>query len=258
MSENRANRSLKPLKWYKSLHTRKGRIESGVFLVEGMRAIDQIISASPEAISEIVTVEVPSGAPGNYPVRQVTESQFRSIATTRTPQGTLAVVRFPAEIERDTLPRYPGKKILLLEDIQDPGNVGTLIRTAAAFGFDGIILTEKCADPLSPKCVQASAGTMMSLWLRRTANYLDLARCLQKSGYVLVATDPRGSEDPGVLSTGSKLVLALGNEASGLSPTICRMADCQVRIPIEEKRSQSLNVATCGAICMYLATQTHG
>ena len=252
MSKNRANYSLKPLKWYKSLHNRKGRIESGAFLVEGMRAIDQIISASPEAISEIVTVDVPSGIPGNYPVRQVTESQFRSITTTQTPQGTLAVVRLPADMESNTLPQQPGKKILLLEDIQDPGNVGTLIRTAAAFGFDGIILSEKSSDPTSPKCVQSSAGTLLSLWMRRTANYLDLVRQMQRSGHVLIATDLRGAEDPSVLSTSSKLVLALGNEATGLSSAICQIANCRVRIPIEKKRSQSLNVSACGAICMYL------
>jgi TrmH family RNA methyltransferase len=248
---------LKPLKWYKALATKKGRIESGAFIIEGKRAIEQIIKTCPKEIIEIIAVEELSTAYNKYPVRIVTESQFNSICLTKTPQGTLAVVRLPADIYSDKLPKNVGTKILLLEDIQDPGNVGTLIRTAAAFGFSGIILTEKCADPLSPKCVQSTAGTVLSVWIRRTPSYLELASTLQKGEYLLAAADLNGLEAPEILGSRDKLLLALGNEAYGLSPSILNMADSKVKIPIDHQKAESLNVAACGAICMYLSSSRH-
>jgi TrmH family RNA methyltransferase len=153
----------------------------------------------------------------------------------------------------DQLPGNIGSKILLLEDVQDPGNVGTLIRTAVAFAFSGVILTEKCADPLSPKCVQSTAGTVLSLWIRRTSHYLELAEELKYNGYSLVAADLNGEEDPSVLQYQNKLLLALGNEASGLSRSILKASNYRLRIPTIRENVESLNVAACGAICIYLS-----
>lgn len=244
---------LKPLKWYKELAGKEDRLESGAFLVEGERAIQQVIASHPEAILEILTTGEPVPAYRDYPVRQVTESQFSSISTTRTPQGIMAVVRLPAETYSSELSAPTGAKILILEDIQDPGNVGTLIRTAAAFDFAGAILAEKCADPFSPKVVQATAGSVLSLWLRRTSRYLELARELQQQGYCLVATDLRGDEDVSTLRE-NKVLLALGNEAAGLSPQLLKIADYRLRIPTAITKAESLNVAVCGGIAMYLTT----
>jgi TrmH family RNA methyltransferase len=245
---------LKPLKWYKELADKKGRLEAGAFLVEGERAIRQIAESHPEAIAEILSVEAPPPACGKYPLRQLTESQFRAICHTKTPQGIMAVVRLPADTYSTSLPGDAGSKILLLEDIQDPGNVGTLIRTAAAFDFSGAILTEKCADPFSPKCVQAAAGAMLSLWLRRTAQYLELARTLQQDGYPLAAADLNGEAGPEVLQKQDKVLLALGNEAAGLSQKLWGMADYRLKIPTDREKAESLNVAACGAILMYLSS----
>ncbi|MCJ7523371.1 MAG: RNA methyltransferase, partial [Dehalococcoidia bacterium] len=179
--------------------------------------------------------------------------QFSSISNAVTPQGIMAVVRIPDDIYSDSLPDNTGTRVLLLEDIQDPGNTGTLIRTAAAFGYSGVILTEKCADPLSPKCVQATAGAVLAVWLRRTARYLELIKVLKKQGYTLEAADLNGEEDPSNLRTSSKLLLALGSEASGLSPAVLKTSDHRFRIPIAREKAESLNVAASGAICMYLS-----
>ena len=245
---------LKSFKWYKKLATKKGRLEAGAFLVEGDRAIKQIISSRPEAIMEILTVDEPLPVYRNHAVRVVAESQFRSACLTRTPQGTMAVVRSPADIYSGDLPENVGHKILLLEDIQDPGNAGTLIRTAAAFDFSGVIMTESCADPLSPKCVQATAGTVLSVWLRRTRRYIELAEVLRKSGYTLVAAELNGAAEPSILGHQNKLLLALGNEAAGLSRALLDAADYRLRIPTIREKAESLNVAACGAICMYLSS----
>ncbi|MFC1847410.1 TrmH family RNA methyltransferase [Chloroflexota bacterium] len=247
---------LKPLKWYKKLATKKGRLEAGAFIVEGDRAIKQIIASQPDEIIEILTIEEPLPIYHNYAIRLLTESQFSSISGTKTPQGTVAVVNLPANVSSGCLPEEAGNKILLLEDIQDPGNMGTLIRTAAAFDFSGVIMTEKSADPMSPKCVRATAGTVLSVWLRRTAHYLEMARALKKGGYPLIAAELKGTSDPSILSRQNKLMLALGNEATGLSKEFLDMADYRLRIPTIRDKAESLNVATCGAICMYLSSES--
>lgn len=249
--------TLKPLKWYRNLATRKGRLEAGAFLVEGDKAIEQIVRTSPDEILELLSTDKLPSHFRNYPSRLLTENQLHYISSTKTPQGTLAVVRLPMDAYADQLPVRTGDRILLLEDVQDPGNVGTLIRTAVAFGFDGAIFTEHCADPFSPKCVQSTTGTVLSLWMRRTSRYLVILEELRQSSYALVAADVDGLDDPSVLRRESRLVLALGNEASGLSNSVLSMSDHKVRIPTAREKAESLNVAACGAIFMYLSYHNH-
>jgi TrmH family RNA methyltransferase len=236
---------LKPLKWYKSLADKKERLEAGVFLVEGERAVRQIAAANPAALAEILSTGEPPSFCRTYAYRRITGEQLRSITSATTPQGIIAVVRIPHDVYSANLPDNPGSKILLLEDIQDPGNAGSLIRTAVAFGFSGVIMSEKCADPLSPKVVQSTTGTILSLWIRRTSDYLDIVQTLKTKGYSLVATDLNGEENPSYLQKADKLLLALGNEAAGLSADILRLADFRLKIPIKDK-AESLNVPPAG------------
>jgi TrmH family RNA methyltransferase len=246
---------LRPIKWYKKLSTDKGRLEAGVFLVEGERAIKQILHRDADKIIEIVTTEELPAVYRDYPARYITDSQFRSICHSKTPQGPLAVVRMPPDIYSDHLPVDIGDRVLLLEDVQDPGNVGTLIRTAAALDFSGVILSTKCADLLSPKCAQSTAGSVLSVWVRRTDRYLDLVRTLQESGYAIVAADLNGEQDVTILNERDKIVLTLGNEASGLSSDVLNAADYRIKIPVNRDKAESLNVAACGAICMFLSSR---
>jgi RNA methyltransferase, TrmH family len=245
--------SLKPIKWYKDLAESKDRLEAGAFLVEGERAVAQVAGSRPREIMEIITTGPLPDRYERFPQRLVTGRQMDSISSTRTPQGIIAVVGLPTDTYSSRLPEDIGSKVLLLEHVQDPGNVGTLIRSAVAFGFSGVILTDKCADPFSPKCVQSTAGAVLSLWIRRTPGYLDLVESLKSNNYVLVAADLSGDEDLSVLHGQGKLLLALGNEAAGLSAQILGRADHRVRIPIIRENAESLNVAACGAICMFLS-----
>jgi TrmH family RNA methyltransferase len=246
---------LKSLTWYKKLATKKGRVEAGAFLVEGERAVEGIATAHPDQILEIITTRELHQSYRNYSIRSLTESQFRSICTSKTPQGIMALVRIPVDLYSHRLPEHWGNKILLLEDIQDPGNVGTLIRTAGAFDFSGILLTGRCADPLSPKCVQSSAGSALSVWMRRTSQYLELAETLKEDGFTIVAADLNGVHDPSVLTRGNKLLLGLGNEASGISERLKAISHHRLKIPIVREKAESLNVAVCGAILMYLSSR---
>ncbi len=244
------------VKWYRKLSTKKGRRESGLFLLEGSRAIRHVKRHQPEAIVEVLCVgPIPPEFQG-FPLSRITARELVAIANTKSPQGVLAVVSFSHDLYSNTLPSDVGDHVLILEDVQDPGNVGALIRTATAFGFSGVILSEKCADPLAPKAVQATAGTVLSVWLRRTSDYVDLVRLLNRQGYVCAATDPYGQDDLTVMACQSQLMLALGNEAAGLSSDLQRIADYHIKIPMRAD-VESLNVAVSGAICMY-ACAAHG
>ena len=247
--------ALKPVKWYRDLATREGRLSAGAFLVEGERAIAQVVESSPDRVLEIVTTAEESSLFPRYAVRIVTERQMESISSTRTPQGIAAVVSIPADTYSDHMPENIGSRVLLLEDVQDPGNVGTLIRTAAAFDYAGVILSGSCADPMSPKCVQSTAGAVLSVWIRRTPRYLEMVKDLKRGGYYVVATALNGVQDTEVLCGKTQLVLALGNEGSGLSEALLKMADYRLRIATMGRKAESLNVAACGAVCMYLSCQ---
>ena len=116
-------------------------------------------------------------------------------------------------------------------------------------------MTENCADPFSPKCIQATAGTVLLLWIRRTADYLKLMHSLQDTSYTLIAAEVNGKDQPSILSQHDKILLALGNEAIGLSKALLEQADYRVRVPTMREKAESLNVAICGAILMYLSSK---
>ena len=253
MESGKPRRLLKPLNWYKSLGTAKERQEACAFLVEGERAVQQITVYHAAEVIEILAIPEIAGDYTSFPVRQLTATQISSLSSSKTPQGIMAVVQIPKETSSSKLPQDPGTRVLLLEHVQDPGNLGTIIRTAAAFGFSGIIMSDKTADPFAAKVVQSTAGSVLSLWIRRTADYLALARSLSSSGYEIAAADLNGACDTTVLQGISKLVLALGNEAAGLGNEVLQMASCRVKIAIDRSRAESLNVAISGAILMYLA-----
>jgi TrmH family RNA methyltransferase len=242
---------MRPLKWYKELADAEGRRRERMFVAEGPRALHQFLMVSPGSIDEVVAAEgqaIPRGLPCS--VRIVTRRQFGRLSTTRTPQGLLSVLRIPQGTYEGQLPDGNAGHVLLCEDVQDPGNVGTLIRTAAAFGFWGVVLSDKCADPFSPKCVQATAGSVLSLWVRRAASYLDLAAQLRQRGYRLVVAHVGAERDP-EWWRGGPAVLALGSEGSGVSQSLLDAADTVFSIPVQTTRADSLNVAACGAVCMY-------
>jgi TrmH family RNA methyltransferase len=244
---------LNPLSFYKSLHDAKGRREANLFLVEGIRAITQISQQNPGSITELLVQENEPVPPNTrYALRVVTPSQFRGISASSNPSGLIAVVTVPQDAYSSRLPENKGARILALEDIQDPGNVGALIRSAAAFDFDGVLLSEKCADPFGPKSVQASAGSVLSLWIRKTKEFGALMSHLTKEdGFCCVAADVRGKVSLHAVDA-PKLALVMGNEGCGISASTLGLAHQVVRIPINGKKAESLNVAVSGGLCMYV------
>jgi len=248
---------MKPISWYKSLTLHQPRRERGYFLIDGKRSVDHILTHHRQSVHELLCIKDTAQSyqlqSSDIPIRIISEANMKSISPSRAPQGVCALVRMPDGVYTPEIPEASiSKKILLLERVQDPGNVGTLIRTAAAFDFDGVIMSDQCADPFSPKAAQSTAGSLLSLWIRRSNDYLRMAAELKNRGYKLAAADLRGNElrrqeqeyaDP--------LILALGSEGAGLSGDVIGMSDYRVRIPIAESGAESLNVAVAGGILMF-------
>jgi TrmH family RNA methyltransferase len=254
---------MKPISWYKSLSQSKYRRQHGYFIIEGKRAVDQVLVYHQDSVEELICTDETALIPmsKSIPIRTVSEMNMKSICTSRTPQGIAALVRVPDDVYTSKIPKTSSSadtdinsRILLLEHIQDPGNIGTLIRTAAAFGVDGVILSDQCADPFSPKVIQSTAGSILSLWIRKTCQYMSMIADLKDSGYKIIAADIHGSESRDT-NTVTPHILALGNEGSGLSVDLLDMCDYRVRIPIMERGAESLNVAVAGGILMYALNQ---
>jgi len=248
--------ALRPLKWYASLHKARGRKAEGFFLVEGLRAVEQILRNLPEAVDELLYVENCPAWDSGRPSRQLTEKQMRQVCASTTPQGLAVVLRLPHDVYSGELPNPPGRRILVLDDVQDPGNVGTLIRSAAAFDFDGVLLSEGSADPFGPKAVQATAGALGALWVRKTDAVFTVVQSLRQSGRPLVVADVNACHAPSELTQFTDFLLLLGNEAKGPSPHFLELADKAICIPMNVAKIESLNVAVSGAILMSASFQS--
>ncbi len=249
----------KPLKFYKSLSSGKGREQHRAFLIEGKKGTDFVVSHWPEKVMEVICVEAFEDSFSSFDVRVVSESQYKSISTARTPQGIAVLCAVPEDVGLEELPGQPGSRILLMEDIQDPGNTGTLIRSAAAFGFSGVMMSGKCADPFSPKCVQSTAGSVFSVWLRRNSSYITMVETLKKAGYVFASSFIDGEHSPSELSGKANLIVSVGNESKGISKRLSAIADMRITIPYMKDSAESLNVSVSGGILMhYAAMQFHG
>ena len=250
---------MKPISWYKSLSQSHSRRESGCFLIDGKRSVDHILTHHRQSVHELLCVEDTAQSyqskSSDVPIRIISDVHMNSISPSRAPQGVCALVRIPDDVYTSKIPdvsTIANGKILLLEHIQDPGNVGTLIRTAAAFGVDGVIMSDRCADPFSPKATQSTAGSLLSLWVRRSNGYLRMITELKNHGYKLIAADLRGDDLRPQKERVGPLILALGGEGSGLSADVIDMSDQRVRIPIAESGAESLNVAVAGGILMFV------
>ena len=240
------------LKWYKKLQEINMRRDSGYFMVEGLNAVNQVCAVAPSAIIEILyTEEVPLQL-SKYQTRFVRPAKLAEILTSKTPQGIAALVKAPQDIYDPLLPTKLGSKVLLLDGVSNPGNTGTLIRSASALSFDGVVLTVDGCDVLAPKVVAASAGALFSLWLKRVFDVSWTINYFKQNGFTVVGTALKGQNDSSVLKA-EKLLLVLGNEARGLSPQTIASCDYTLCLPIDNTKAESLNVATAGSICMYLA-----
>jgi TrmH family RNA methyltransferase len=169
------------------------------------------------------------------------------------PQGVLAVVKRPRPASPLVI-HEPRALLAVLDGIQDPGNVGTILRTAAAVGATAGITVGATADPLGPKALRASAGAVFRLPLLHYASPHDAAVALAHAGVHMLVADPRGNLQDSQASFARPLALVFGSEAAGADPAWRRVGAQTVRLPIAGS-VESLNVAAAAAVLLYRATQ---
>ena len=180
------------------------------------------------------------------PVMQVNRSLLESICETRTPQGVCAAFEAPRPLAVTELP----ERIVALDGVQDPGNVGTIWRTADAAGFQALLLGAGSADALSPKVLRAAMGSGFRIPFSQAAPLTDALRALSDRGYTIIASDLSGEDFYSRSDPGSKMVLVIGNEARGISDAVRQCADMRVKLPMRGG-AESLNAAIAAAILMY-------
>lgn len=211
------------LKDLASLSRRKGRAALGQFLVEGVRSVEAAVAAGAPLVEVFVAPEVaddPRVAAvlerAGAPVHRVAGRDLERVGDARTGQGLVAVAR---SVVLDALPAGLGGPVLALDGVQDPGNVGALVRTAAWFGVGAVVANAQTADFEGPKAVRASMGGLWDLALVRVPDLDAALAALQGDGYDLWGADLSGTPSSG-WSPPERSALVVGSEAHGLSPAV--------------------------------------
>ncbi len=229
------------LKALAKLTTRKYRRRENRFLVDDPIILREAMAAGAEP--DMVFLSREMDLPGHLPVTEVAEPLLARISDQPSFSGMIA--RF--EIPRFD-PEKPVQRTLILENVQDPSNLGAILRSAVLFGVDTVWTTPDCADCWSLKTVRSAKGAMFHLNIDRTELETILAET-QDRGLPLVGADTRGGRDPGSLSALPSFALAVGNEGQGLSDTLRKHCAHLVTIPTTGKL-ESLNVAAAAAIML--------
>lgn len=247
-------------KQVRALLRRKNREDEGRFLAEGLRVVEDLLDseiatdwialASSVGDTERGARLLASLERQGIPRRIVPEARFHQLAPTDHSQGVLAVARIP-ESTWDALPQAgEGSVLLLLDGIQDPGNLGTLVRTTEALGAVGVVALPGTVDPWNPKSVRSAAGSSFRVPIL-TSTWAEASGWMKGRGYRALAAEAGG--DPVSRGMG-RVGLVVGNEGAGISSEIRTSVDGSIGIPLRG-RADSLNVAAAAAILLYELTR---
>jgi len=238
----------------RSLRTREARVEHGLYLVEGRRLVREAL-ASGAPVEEVLATQAFSDSDagrallagaGGAVVSRISEKDLRRVADTITPQGVLAVVR-RRDVDRFAL-RADGL-FLALDEVADPGNVGTLVRSADAFGARAVIAGRGSAGFENPKVLRAAMGSTFHLPLFAVADLPGTLSDMRDGGAEVLATVVDGEDLYAFAPAGKKVCVVIGNEARGVSPEVRATADRAVTVPCPG-RAESLNAAMAGTVVL--------
>ena len=233
---------------WKKLQSRKGRDAMGQFLAEGWHLAEEAAAAGAldELILESGREISPKLRAHNPPIVEVTPKVMKYLADASTPQGVAAVCRLP---RADDFAPGPGRT-LLLDGIQDPGNVGTILRMAAAAGWNGAVLGPGTADPFSPKALRASQGAVFHLRLAFSGLEAWIDALRGQSVPVLATAAGESAVDYRTVQPRESMALVLGNEGAGIREEILERCDATVRIPLPG-RAESLSVPVAAGVLIF-------
>lgn len=235
----------------RALKKAQARTETGLFLVEGRKLCEEALRDA-----QVQTLLVDSRFQEQYAallkrageVLVVPAHVLEAVCQARTPQGIAASVHMPAPLRLE----QAGGLLLALDGVQDPGNVGAMLRTAEAAGFAGVLLSPQCADAFSPKAARATMGSVLRLplWRGPLAQGLE---ALRGRGFTIVTAELGGEDFFDALQTlQAPLVLVIGSEGNGVTPQVSALAQKKLALAMYG-RAESLNAAVAAGILMYAA-----
>ena len=228
----------------KKLHQKKYRKTS--YLIEGWHLFEEAIQAGAKIEKIFALTEYGEKLMDYSQTVFVTEEILLDLADSQTPQGIVAIV----QKEEEQLPDLSRGRYLFLEDVQDPGNVGTMIRTADAAGFSGVIVSSKSADIYSLKTLRSMQGSHFHLPIYRMSVETFCEKAKKSDLPILVTTLSQNSKDYRELARQEDFALVMGNEGQGISPFMTDQADQLVHISMKGQ-AESLNVAIAAGILMF-------
>ena len=253
------------LKAARRLNKRAFRQRERAFLAEGPQAVAEAFHCGAQVTDLFVTVPartrhrdlVAAIAAAGIPVHVVSGEVMDELAQTVTPQGLLAVCGF-VDVPLAEVARAAPALVALLANVRDPGNAGTVLRTADAAGAHAVVFADASVDPYNGKCVRASAGSLFHLPVVAGTRLEEAVVTLREAGLRIVAADGRAGrslDDPEVRARlAGPTAWMFGNEAWGLPPELVALADEPVAVPIYG-RAESLNLAAAAAVCLYASAR---
>lgn len=250
----------KLIKHIKDLHLRKCRDSQNQFFVEGIKMCREAISCGGDVAIIVVCPDMLLRVNGGKEfladlkksaksIESVPENIFRLISDTETPQGVLAVVGKRSEVLKDY--RFkPDALYILLDKLQDPGNVGTIIRTADAVGACAVLLSNGCADSYNPKVLRSSMGSIFRISVFEKVDLAEAIIVMQKQGISIVASSLKAEKYHFEIKYSEGIGLIIGSEAHGIDEELLKMADVSIKIPIPGG-AESLNASVAAGVLMY-------
>ena len=247
MLESKNNNLFKEIK---KLKEKKHRIKSNKYLIEGLRFVEEAIKSKVSIDSIIFTESFKEKNPDlflkineNIKLIQMNETLLKQLCSTENPQGIVGVINMQNKELKS------GELVVLVDKVQDPGNMGTIIRTAHAAGAAGIVMTKGTVDIYNDKTLRSTMGSIFYIPIVED-NSLDFVKSLKKEGYKLVVSSLQGKNNFFEENLQGKVMIAVGNEGNGVSDEVYDIADIKVKIPMPGE-AESLNVAVATSIMIY-------
>ncbi len=239
--------------------SRKGRDRTGMFLAEGVRTVAELVAWNPGSIDSLLVNSDSRQAPAVAQLIEAAEmaevacemlasDQYVAIAETETSQGVVALARQQHIRVSDLLAKDP-QFLVVSDNIQDPGNLGALIRIADAVGADSFVASQGSADLHNPKTVRAAMGSLFHLTHSKGASIQEICAALSNAGIELIAADAGGATSYLDVKYRRPLAVVFGNEGAGITPDVLRFAT-RVNIPMPGT-AESLNVAVAAGVMLY-------
>lgn len=233
------------IKNIKKLKEKKYRVDS--YIVEGIKMVKEAISENQEieliAIREDFKIDFDTK---NIKIVTISNKIFNDISDVKTPQGILAVIKKNQNNQIETNSDY----ILALDSLQDPGNMGTIIRTSDSANINQIIINKTTVDPYSPKVIRSTMGAIYRTNIIEVEDLKATLKEMQSKGFQIITTDLKATQSIYDINYNNKTVVVIGNEANGVSQEILQTADKKVIIPMLGK-TESLNASIAASIMIY-------